>query len=64
MAVTWINPEDNRPNNGDKIIFEDKVGLYWGEYYSIRNGIVLINGKEYDEIPFTDIFHWIAYPDE
>ncbi len=58
-ATNWIDSEKTKPNNGDKIIVQCAVGLYWGIY---MNDFVLIENKKTDLVKWDDIDEWIIYP--
>jgi hypothetical protein len=62
--MKWINPEIKRPKDGQKIITESSVGLFWGIFNSIRDGVVYVESNKDDEIWWQDIYQWIPYPKE
>jgi hypothetical protein len=62
--LRWIDAEKDRPKDGDKIITTSAVGLFWGIFKSLRSGVVLVEGKSFDEIWWEDVHEWIYYPDE
>lgn len=60
----WRNPEKKRPYQGQKIIFIDLVGLYYGFYSTLKDGFVFVAGRHRDSVPWGDVLQWIPYPDD
>lgn len=61
--LKWNNPED-RPKSGQKIIFNDAVGLGWGVFQTLGSGVIYIENKRNDKIMFNDVYEWIDYPED
>jgi hypothetical protein len=64
VFAKWINPERQRPKDGQKIIFENAIGLFWGIFCTTGSGIVYVANKLHDSVDWEDIYCWIPYPKE
>lgn len=61
--LTWSSTR-KRPIDGQQIIFEDAIGLFWGYFYNDKSGVVYPQGRKKDSVNWDDIYNWIPYPKE
>lgn len=62
MENIWKDTETDKPKEGDKIIFENAVGMYRGIYYNRgTSGVVHICNSK-DQILWDEIYRWVLYP--
>lgn len=61
-TTRWIDPEKERPEDGQRIIFEDTIGLFWGTYITQKDGV---EGDSKKGIAYWEVvLNWIPYPNE
>ena len=64
-TTRWIDSEKERPEHGQRIIFEDLIGLFWGVFITLHNGVVYVEGdSKKGEADWEDVLHWIPFPNE
>jgi hypothetical protein len=64
MIEKWINPERQRPKDGQRIIFEDENGMFMGSFHTLRSGVVYVNQNSEDIVEWEMVYSWIPYPNE
>lgn len=61
--LTWIGIDKQKPEDKQKCIVNNMVGLYWGVYSKFKLGF-FIEGRESDFSENDETYGWIPYPED